>query len=227
MKYLLAAAVFLASAFFPLALKGQSVVLASSSNATDSWMRPEPFPNGPSGFRRFSGYPTVVFPPFFGYPSNYPFAYFYPTLWPPLDVEYQQASRIAHGDVEAEVASQEKAYLSSQVQALTDEVHSLREQHAMRPYAQSTAAPPGAELPSQPSPRGFAGAQQKFPATVFIYRDGHEMEVRDYAIFGQTLWVFNGQTTHKFPLADFNIAASRHVNEQHGVEFPLSIQPRQ
>jgi hypothetical protein len=226
MKYMLAAAVFLASAFSPLALKGQSAFLTSGSNAGGSWVRLEPSPNGPSGFYRFSGSPTVVFPSFFGYPSNYPFTYFYPSLWPPLDVEYRQASRIAHGDVEAEVASQEKAYLSSQVQALTDEVHSLREQQAMRPYGQRTAAPPRTELPPQPSPRGYAGAQSKFPATVFIYRDGHEMEVCDYAILGQTLWVFNGQTTHKFPLADFNIAASRQVNEEHGVEFPQSIQPR-
>lgn len=226
MKCLLAAVVFLASAFFPLALKGQSVVLTSSSKTDGSWLRPEPFPNGPSGFRRFGSSPTVVFPSFFGYPSNYPFTYFYPSLWPPLDVEYQQASRIAHGDVDAEVAEQEKAYLSSQVQTLTDEVHSLQEQQSMRPYAQRTAAPPGTELPPQPSPRGHAGAQPKFPATVFIYRDGHEMEVRDYAIFGQTLWVFNGQTTRKFPLTDFNLAASRQVNEEHGVEFPPSIQPR-
>jgi hypothetical protein len=226
MKYMLAAAVCLASAFFPLALKGQSAFLISGSNAGGSWVRPEPFPNGSSGFRQFSGSSTVVFPSFFGYPSNYPFTYFYPSLWPPLDVEYEQASRIAHGDVEAEVASQEKAYLSRQVQALTDEVHSLREQQAMRPYAQRTTAPPRTELPPQPSPRGHAGAQPKFPATVFIYRDGHEMEVSDYAIFGQTLWVFNGQTTRKFPLADFNIAASRQVNEEHGVEFPPLNQPR-
>jgi hypothetical protein len=226
MRYLLAAVVILASAFSPLALKGQAVVLTPGSNAANSWLRPEPFPNHPSGFRGFSSSPTVVFPQFFGYPSNYPFTYFYPSLWPPLDAEYQQASRIAHGDVEAEVASQEKAYLSSQVQALTDEVHSLREQQAMRVYAQITAASPRTELPPQTSPRGHAGAQHEFPATAFIYRDGHEMEARDYAIFGQSLWVFNGQLTRKFPLSDFNIAASRQVNEEHGVEFPLSFQPR-
>jgi len=65
-------------------------------------------------------------------------------------------------------------------------------------------------------------AQHEFPATVFVFRDGHEMEVRDYAILGETLWVFKNQTARKFPLADFNIAASRQVNEEHGVEFPVS-----
>jgi hypothetical protein len=214
--------VFVSGALFPLAIKGQSAVLTPGSSAPVSWVRPQPFPDGSSGFRQFGGSPRVVFPPFFGNPSNYPFTYFYPSLWPPLDVEYQQASLIAHGDVAAEVAAQEKEYLSSQMQALTDEVHSLRERQASRQFAEESATPPRAEVPRQSWPQAELRAQQAFPVTVFIYRDGHEMEVRDYAIFGETLWVFNGQTARKFPLADFNIAASRQVNEEHGVEFPLS-----
>jgi hypothetical protein len=220
MKYLLAIAVFVAGALVPLALRGQSVVLTSGSQAEGSWLRPEAFPNGPSGFRHFGNSPTVVFPTFWGYPPNYPFTSFYPSLWPPLDVQYQQASRIAHGDVEAEVAAQEKAYLSSQIQALTNEVQSLRQQQANQQEVPAPTAQAAATLPQQTLRQ--TSVQQKFPVTVFIYRDGHEMEVRDYAIFGQTLWVFNGQTVRKIPLANFNIAASRQVNEEHGVEFPLS-----
>ena len=222
MKCLLAIAVFLSGALFPLALSGQSVMLTPGSSSPGSWVRPQPFPDGPSGFRQFGGSRAVIFPPFFGYPTNFPFTYFYPSLWPPLDVQYQQASLIAHGDVAAEVASQEKEYLSGQVQALTDELRSLREQQTLRQYAQESAPPPRAMLPRQSLPGVEPRTQQAFPVTVFIYRDGHEMEVRDYAIFGEALWVFNGQTARKFPLADFNIAASRQVNEEHGVEFPLS-----
>jgi hypothetical protein len=48
------------------------------------------------------------------------------------------------------------------------------------------------------------------------------MEVRDYAILGDTLWVFSGETARRFPLADFNIAARRQVNEEHGIGFPVS-----
>jgi hypothetical protein len=69
---------------------------------------------------------------------------------------------------------------------------------------------------SLPQPMAQA-AEYTFPVTVFIYRDGHEMEVRDYAIFGKTLWVFNGQTARKFPLADSNLAANRRVNEEQGI----------
>lgn len=222
MKSLLAIAMFLAGVLFPLALQGQSVILTSGSAASGTWVRPTPFPNGPSGFRQFNGSRTVIFPPFFGYPSNYPFTYFYPGLWPPLDLQYQQASRIAHGDVEAEVAAQEKEYLSNQIKALTDEVRSLREQQSVQQYAQESVAPPRNEGPSPSLPQARPAARKKFPSTVFVFRDGREMEVRDYAILGETLWVFNEHRARKFPLADFNIAASRQVNEEHGIEFPVS-----
>ena len=159
-----------------------------------------------------------MFPPFCGYPADYPFTYFYAGLWPPLGVEYRRAYRSAHGDVAAEVAAQKKDYLARQVKALRDEIQLLRKQQATRQYA---ANPPSEAL--QTSTPRKAGAVQQFPLTVFVYRDGREMEVRDYAIFGNTLWAFHRQTSRKFPLADFNLAASRQVNKEHDVEFPATI----
>jgi hypothetical protein len=221
MRCLLAIAVFLAGATFPFTLSAQSFRPTLAPRGVESF-------HGGHGFSPFrGGAQPVVFPAFFGYPSNYPFQYFYPGLWPPLDYQYQQASRIAHGDVAAEVAAQEKELLSSQVQALTEELRSLRQEQASRQLMQAPTVLPRAELPLQPSPRARSRAEKKFPPTVFIYRDGREMEARDYAIFGGSLWVFQGQTARKFPLADFNLEASRQVNEEHGVAFPLSGQPRQ
>lgn len=217
MRCLLAFAVFVAGALFPLALSGQSAIGMAGSSNPASWAQPGPFIVRPFGSR------NIVFPPFYGYPESYPFTYFYPSLWPPLDVQYQQASLIAHGDVAAEVAAQEKEYLSNQVKSLADEVHSLREEQAAR----QALTLPSAEAPGQPSARPESRAQQTFPVTIFVYRDGHEMEARDYAIFDEMLWVFDGQTARKFPLSAFNIPASRQVNEEHGVEFPLSDQHHQ
>ena len=220
MKYLLAIVVFVAGAMFPFALRAQSLTLISSSPG------PESFHDHGSRFSHpFYGNPrAVVFPPFFGYPSNYPFAYFYPGLWPPLDYEYQQASRIANGDVAAEVAAQEKAYLSSQVEALTNEVRSLRQEQASREYMGAPAGPLRSVRPAQPVPQAEARTEQRFPAVVFVYRDGRQLEARNYAIFGQTLWIFHAETTQKIPLADLNLAASRRLNESRGIEFPLHNQ---
>jgi hypothetical protein len=222
MKHLLAVTFFLAGAMFPFALKSQSVRQFSKSARLIGWRKA--FQS--SEFRFFhplNEVPrSVVFPPFLGYPPNYPFEYFYPGLWPPLDDEYQQASQIAHGDVGAEVADQEKALYSSQIQVLTDEVQSLRQQESVRLSEQAPASPPRSELLPRSSGQAESAAEETFPSTVFVYRDGRRLDARNYAIFGQTLWVFHGETTHKFPLADFDLAASRQVNEERGVEFPLS-----
>ena len=223
MRHPLATTVFLlVVAAFPLLLKGQTLAPAATSSASATWVRPDPFPGGLFGFPNFGVTRAVVFPSFFGYPESFPFTYFYPSLWPPLEVQHQLASRIANGDVEAEVAAQEKEYLASKVQALTDEVESLRQEKTYRQYAQTVAQPPPAETSGHGLANSEVSAHRHFPETIFIYRDGQEMAVRDYAILGDTLWVFNGQVAHKFPLTDFNLAASRRVNEEHGVEFPLS-----
>ena len=223
MRRPLATTVFLVVAAFPLVLKGQTLSPAATPSGGATWVRPAPLPAGPFGFLDFRGRRAVAFPSFFGYPENYPFTYFYPGLWPPLEVQHMQASRIANGNVEAEVAAQEKEYLASKVQALTDEVEALRQENAYRQYPQTAAPSPAAEIPQRALPNAVASAHTKFPETIFIYRDGQEMSVRDYAVLGDTLWVFNGQVAHKFPLTDFDLAASRKVNEEHGVEFPLSI----
>jgi len=45
------------------------------------------------------------------------------------------------------------------------------------------------------------------------------VEVQDYAIQGQTLWVFSNQMTRRVPLADLDLAATERVNGERGVEF--------
>lgn len=151
---------------------------------------------------------------FFNYsPLAYPYSYsnandaveFYPSLWAPLDQQYVQAWQIAHGDLGGEAAApQQNDALSRQVQALTSEVESLRQEGS----AQAPAAP-------QPA------AQSKSVPTVFVYRDGHSIEVHNYAIFDQTLWVFGAATTRKIPLSAINLPATLKLNEDRGVDVSL------
>lgn len=97
--------------------------------------------------------------------------------------------------------------LTEQVGDLTAEVEMLNQSLAQ----QNSQAAPSAAPPAE--------AEEKPPATVLVYRDGHEVEVQDYAIQGQTLWVFSGQLTQQVPLADLDLAATQRVNGQRGVEF--------
>ena len=55
--------------------------------------------------------------------------------------------------------------------------------------------------------------------TVLVFRDQRKQEVQNYAIVGQTLWIFSPQRTEKIPLAEIDLAASAKANEDRGVEF--------
>jgi hypothetical protein len=60
------------------------------------------------------------------------------------------------------------------------------------------------------------------PATVLIFRDQRQQEVRNYAIVGQTLWSF-GPRTQKIPLADLDLAATTKANDDRGLTFRVPV----
>jgi len=71
--------------------------------------------------------------------------------------------------------------LARELERLTDEVERLRDEQAARQQAQLT-----------PAPRRPSG-EENVPTTILVFRDGHRSEVRNYALVGQTLWVFTEQ----------------------------------
>jgi hypothetical protein len=97
--------------------------------------------------------------------------------------------------------------LAAQVGNLATEVELMREDQALR------------DSRGAPSVEPFMGAEEKPPTTLLVYRDGHQVEVQDYAILGKTLWVFSDQMTRRVPLADLDLAATQRVNGERGVDF--------
>jgi len=98
--------------------------------------------------------------------------------------------------------------LAREVERLRGEVERMREEQAAREAQQ-------AQLPkSRPS-------EEKTPSTILVFRDGRRSEVRNYAIVGQTLWVFTEQRARKIPVSDLDLEATRQVNAGRGVEVPL------
>jgi hypothetical protein len=81
----------------------------------------------------------------------------------------------------------------------------------------------GPEQPGQyarePIPSEPAEPEPAPPVTVLVYKDGHQVEVQNYAIVGENLVWFSGQLSKKIPLADLDLRATRRVNEDHGVAF--------
>jgi hypothetical protein len=63
--------------------------------------------------------------------------------------------------------------------------------------------------------------EDKSPATVFIFKDGHQLETRNYAIMSGTLFDFSGRTLKKIELGEIDAAATVKANDDRGVAVKL------
>lgn len=99
--------------------------------------------------------------------------------------------------------------LSHQVQRLRKKIERLRDQKQLRDTRQAASEPPPSD------------EERTFPPTILIFRDGHQMEIQNYAIVGQTLSVFAEQSSTKISITDLDLETTQKVNNEHGVHFPL------
>ena len=88
------------------------------------------------------------------------------------------------------------------------------------PYDYYGGASDWRNAPRPPQPTPAAAPEQQDP-TVLVFRDGHQQEVRNYAIVGQMLFDFSAKGTHKIPLAELDLDATRKLNDERGMEFIL------
>jgi hypothetical protein len=138
----------------------------------------------------------------FGYPWAYG-AYYDPYWWWDSGSSYDE-------DYERERA------LANQMNEQSLEEQRMRQQGEDDPgpgrnddrYARSAPAPRESESVS-------------LPATVLVFRDQRQQEVRNYAIVGQTLWNFAPQHTQKIPLSDLDLAATAKANDERGLTFRI------
>lgn len=81
---------------------------------------------------------------------------------------------------------------------------------------------PRDEIADDPPERPAAAIPDAKPGepTTLVFRDGHKQEVTNYAIMGQTLYVFDNKTK-KIALADLDVPATIKANDDEGVEFQV------
>jgi hypothetical protein len=109
--------------------------------------------------------------------------------------------------------------LSAQIDQLQAEIGRMREEQALRDYDRERrqgASPPSAR--AEPASDAAPAAQAASPTTL-VFRDGTRQEVRNYAIVGNTLWIFSDQRARKLPVSSLDLDATRAVNEASGAEF--------
>lgn len=63
------------------------------------------------------------------------------------------------------------------------------------------------------------------PDTVLVFRDGHSVEVKNYAIVGDTIYDFSQGSRHKIAIADLDLTATEKENDARGLDFRLPTRP--
>jgi len=114
------------------------------------------------------------------------------------------------------------AYLNSVVDQLESERVPV-ERAATKPPAKATkkAAPASAAVSAADAPAAAPDVDEKVTKTVLVFRDGHKTEAVNYAIVGQTLWIYTETDSKKVPLADLDVAATKTANSDRGVTFQV------
>jgi len=77
---------------------------------------------------------------------------------------------------------------------------------------------PSENSDAQPS----APVEDKTPSTVFIFKDGHQLETKNYAIMGGTLFDFSGTILKKIQMDEIDSAATLKANDDRGVTMKLN-----
>lgn len=195
-------------------------------------------PRGSDGGRsgqaggRYSGRPHHN--RYYGYGYSYPYGYdSYPYGYIPSSFSYAGFPSDDQGEQAAAGAPPEdpgpppygsKDELEGQVRQLSDEVAQLLADkgYPCDPgYGPCYDVPEPAPAASEPAP----AAPEPQLAAVLVYRDGHQIEIQNYAIYGQTVWVLGDQITSKVAVADLDVARTKQVNGQRGIEFNIPESP--
>jgi hypothetical protein len=67
-----------------------------------------------------------------------------------------------------------------------------------------------------------APVEDKTPTTVFIFKDGHQLETKNYAIMGGTLFDFSSKVLRKIQMDEIDSAATLKANDDRGVVMKLN-----
>jgi hypothetical protein len=56
---------------------------------------------------------------------------------------------------------------------------------------------------------------------VLVFKDGHQLEVANYAIVGNTLFDLTGGRRHKIALTELDLTATAKQNDERGIDFQI------
>ena len=161
-----------------------------------------------------------------------------PTTEAQTSVQPADASPSVQSTAEADLAAEVQQLrdqvdqLQSQVERLTSLVEQLQANRSgpentpvvgQTPKKLSSTTTSKRNTPAvTPTPAAKAEVpEEKTPLTVLVFQDGHRTEARNYAIIGQTLWIYTDQDSKKVPLAELDVTATKSANSDRGILFQV------
>jgi hypothetical protein len=82
--------------------------------------------------------------------------------------------------------------------------------------------PAASEQVAQPAPTPVADQ----PPTVLVFKDGHQIEVQNYAVIGDQLYDLTAGHRRKVPLSELDLIATAKQNDDRGIDFELPVSAR-
>ncbi len=150
-------------------------------------------------------------------------------VYVPYAVPYAVPSDSPYAD-EADDDSPDYDYVRApDVRTRERDQYSAAKRHASRDLApiSGASAKPGAGESEEPEAPRVEDPVTAQPSTVLVFKDGHQSDVLNYAIVGDTLFDLGAGRTRKILLADLDLAATHKANDERGVDFQIPASAKQ
>ena len=96
-----------------------------------------------------------------------------------------------------------------------------RERHRQQPQEERKSDKQSQES-NETDAQASAPVEDKTPAAVFVFKDGHQLETKNYAIMGGTLFDFSSKILKKIQMDEIDSAATLKANDDRGVTIKLN-----
>jgi hypothetical protein len=96
-----------------------------------------------------------------------------------------------------------------------------RERSGQQPAQEERKSDKRSKQTDDSAAEASAPVDDKTPPTVFIFKDGHQLETKNYAIMGGTLFDFSSKMLKKIQMDEIDSAATLKANDDRGVTMKL------
>lgn len=139
-----------------------------------------------------------------------PYYYGYGDVVDPVDDSMEQNyGPVADRQTEGRANPPQQQYVHDRLSRLEQQMDEMENIPKKSQAAESEPAAPAADQPE----------------TVLVFRDGHSIEVQNYAIVGDTVYDLSQGSRHKIAIADLDLSATEKENDARGLDFRLPTRP--